>query len=195
MGSLLPACSSPVRRAQEQGDAPGTARDRLGGIWAPAGGECSGAAMERHATQMTACGFVAEQSEWQGPSALLIGDANVTLQLAATGRFLRAQTNLWPGYYTVPFRTRSFGTCPGRVLQYRSPRSRRWIPFMWQVAGRTRAVVAADCGTIMRRFTGSNLSTLPRAMSAPPSPYFETGEFLPYPDDFGFDSSAVEQPK
>ena len=31
--------------------------------------------MERHATQMTVCGFVADQSDWQGPSALLIGDA------------------------------------------------------------------------------------------------------------------------
>ena len=187
-GSHLSACGAPSRPTQERANPPGASRVSLDAVWAPAGGSCPETEMEQHASHMRSCGFVSEQSEWQGPSALLDSGGEVTLQLAGTGRFLRATTRLWPGYYTVPFRSRPFGTCPGQVLQYLSPRSRRWVPFMWQVDGRMRAVVSDDCGTVMQRVAGDLHSAFPPALSAPPDPYFETGRFDPYPDDFGFDA-------
>lgn len=156
------------------------------GVWAPAGENCSESSRQQLGARLSACGIEQPRFGWQYPSPVLFRGDHVTVKLIWTTGSLGIVVGRAPGYYTIPFRERPVGRCPGSVMEFRNPRGGAWTPFVRVVDGQLIELAEFGCGWPMLRAVGEHARNMPSPLQEPPRPYFETREFIEDPSNFGF---------
>ena len=170
----------------------------LDGIWFPVAQVCSATSRAEERAELRACGIARSPEGWQWQPPLAFHGGLVTIRLVWVARSLRTSLSRRPGYYTLPFRERRV-PCAAIAYEFRNPQGHGWTPFARVVEGRLSEVSESGCGSSLRRAAHAHPGGWPQPLLHPPAPFLETGDFVEFPRDLGFEEviadSGRERPR